>query len=220
MSKRKQLKAEKRETLGRKVKRLRKQGILPANIYSAKIKSLAIQVNQKEFEKALSEVGETEILDLQVDKEKTRPVLVHNVQLDPVTDIPLHADFLQVDLKQKVVINVPLKFVGEAPAVKEGKGILLELLNAIEVEALPNNLPSEIKINISKLSDTGQGITIKDLKLPEEIGIKAGPEELICKIEALKKEEEEKVEKEAAPAVEKTVAEEAEKGKKKAEKEE
>lgn len=204
MAKRKQLKAQKRDILGRKAKKLRKEGILPANIYGAKVKSQAVQVDQKEFEKILSKTGETEILDLQVDKEKApRPVLIHNVQLDPVIDHPLHADFLQVDLKEKVSIEVPIEFIGEAPAVKERRGILLELLNEVEVEALPTDLPSEIKVDVSALSEVDQAITIKDLKLPKEIEIKAGAEEFVCKIEAPRVEKEEKkVGEEAAPAPE------------------
>ena len=190
MAERKQLKAKKREVTGRKVKQLRKEGLLPANIYGADAKSQAVEVELREFEKTLSEVGETEILDLKVGQEsKVRPVLIHNVQLDPVTDTPLHADFLQIDLTKKVTINIPITFEGEAPAVKNGLGVLLEILNELEVEALPTNLPSEIKVDLSNLTEVDQAITVGDLTPPKDGEFKEGTKQLVCKIGALAKEE-------------------------------
>lgn len=94
------LKAEKRSLTGRKVKSLRNEGKLPANVFGRNVKSISIQVDGKDFEKTFREVGETGLVELTLGKEK-RPVLVHNVQSDPVTDTLLHVDFLQVDLKQK-----------------------------------------------------------------------------------------------------------------------
>src|SRR5512135_3721144 len=95
------LPAEKRELTGSKSKRLRNEGILPANIYGKKVKSQSIQVNTKLFEEVYRKAGETNVVEMSIGKE-TRPVLVHNIQLDPVSDLPLHVDFLQVDLTQKV----------------------------------------------------------------------------------------------------------------------
>ncbi|MBM4402137.1 MAG: 50S ribosomal protein L25 [Candidatus Cloacimonetes bacterium] len=185
MPKRKILPAEKRKILGRKVKKLRGEGILPANIYGKNIASTAVQVGVKEFEKFFSEVGETEVIDLQVGKEKEkRPVLIRDVQVDPVTDNPLHVDFMQVVLTEKVEAAVPIVFVGEAPAVKEGRGILLELINELEVEALPTDLPSKIEVDISKLKDVGEGVSVEELKLPKKVEVKTEKEELVCKIEA------------------------------------
>ena len=184
--KRKTLKAEKRKILGRKVKKLRQKGILPANIYGKNIKSTAVQMDQTSFQEIFVKAGETELLDLQVGKEKeTHPVLIRNVQVDPVTDNPLHIDFMQVILTEKVEAAVPVVFVNEAPAVKEGKGILLELLSELPVEALPTDLPSQIEVDISGLKEVGDGIVVKKLKLPKGVSVKAGVEELVCKIEPL-----------------------------------
>lgn len=186
MPKRKILKADKRKILGRKVKNLRNKGILPANIYGKNIKSIAVQVDQTSFQKLFVKAGETELLDMQLEKEKeVHPVLIRNIQVDPVTDNPLHVDFMQVILTEKIEAAVPLVFINETPAVKEGKGIFLELLNELSVEALPTDLPSQIEVDISGLKEVGDGIMVRELKLPKRVSVKAGAEELVCKIEPL-----------------------------------
>ena len=137
------LTGQKRSVTGRKVKQLRKQGILPANIYGKKITSKSVQVPVKAFKDVFSKAGETSLVDLEVDG-KSVPVLIHNIQYDPITSFPLHADFFQVDLKEKVTAKVPIVFVGESPAVKDKVGVLLTLITEVEVEALPADLPDKI----------------------------------------------------------------------------
>src|SRR3989344_8738816 len=110
------LKGQKRTILGRKVKTLRREGQIPAHVFGHKVKTEHVQVAQAEFLKVFEKVGETGIIDFAVDGQK-KPVLVKNVQVHPVTDAPLHIDFYQVNLSEKVKVNVPLEIVGEAPAV-------------------------------------------------------------------------------------------------------
>jgi len=129
------LSAKKRTVLGRKVKKSRKEGFLPANIYGKKVKSQAVVVNEKEFAKVFKEAGETSIIELMLGKVK-KPVLIHNVQTDPVSDMPLHVDFHQVDLKEKVMADVPVVVLGEAPAEKQGLGTMVQYIDEIDVEAL------------------------------------------------------------------------------------
>jgi large subunit ribosomal protein L25 len=105
------LKAEKRKVVGRKVKNLRAEGILPANIYGKKVKSESIQVALKDFEKVFKEAGETGLVMLQVG-ETEKPVLIHNLQLNPVSEDLYHVDFLQVDLKEKVEASVAVELTG------------------------------------------------------------------------------------------------------------
>lgn len=212
------LDVEKRKITGKKVKALRKQGILPANIYGKNIKSLAVQLALKDFDKTFKEVGETGLLELSVaGEEKTRPVLIHNVHLDPVTSLPLHTDFFQVDLKEKVTTMVPLEMIGEALAVKDKKGVLLTTLNEVEVEALPSDLPEKIEIDVSSLLEVDQEIKVADLKAPAGVTILADGGLVACKIAPLvtaemeaeiKKEEEAAVAAaaEAAPPAEGEVA--------------
>lgn len=184
------LKAEKREVLGRKVKKLRREGILPANVYGKKVKSQALQLPLTEFKKVFAEVGETGLVDLKTNGE-ARPVLIHNVQVDPVTDEPLHADFLQVDLKEKVAATVPLEFAGESPAEKREEGIVVHQMNEIEVEALPMDLPDHVTVDVSGLEKVDDAIHVKDLSIDRtKVEVKEDPERIVVNVAPPTKEEE------------------------------
>lgn len=188
------LEAEIRKLTGRKVKKLRKEGILPANVYGKKIRSQAIQLKADAFTKVFSEVGETGLISLKLKGDKTkedRAVLVSNVQYDPVTDTPLHIDFRQVDLKEKVEAAVPVEVVGESPAEKGAVGTVVQYINEIEVEALPKDLPEKFEIDASSLTEVDQAILVKDLKYDRsKVEVKTGQEEIIVKVEPPQKEEE------------------------------
>lgn len=186
-----QLKVEKRQVLGRQVKNLRKQGILPANLYGKSIQSQALQVLQKEFLKIFMDVAETGLVTLMIKGEKNpRLVLIHNPQKEPLGNQPLHVDFRQVDLKEKITASVPLELEGEAPGVAVG-GVLLQLMNEIEVEALPTDLPEQIIVNIAKLEQIGQAVSVADLVYDKaKVQLKIDdPTALVVKIEAPAKEE-------------------------------
>jgi len=191
------LKVDKREVFGRKVKKLRKDGLLPANIFGKKVKSQAIEVEMGAFEKVYKEAGETQVIELLLGKEK-KPVLIHHIQEDPVTDYAVHIDFLQVDLKEKVTAQVPIELLGESPAEKEGKGVVVQQIDEIEVEALPGDLPEKFEIDLSSLVNEDDAIYVKDIKIDtKKIGIKNEPDQIVVKVEQAKKEEEVPV----APAV-------------------
>lgn len=191
------LKAETRKLSGRKVKKLRLQGFIPANIYGRKFKSHSIQVDKKDFEKVFSEAGETGLVEIIVDKEK-KPVLIHNLQKEPVSDAILHVDFLQVDLKQKVSAMVPVVLVGESPAEKQSLGTVVQYFTEIEVEALPEDLPDKFEVDLSKLSEVDHAVQVKDIKVdPSKVEIKKDVNEIIVKVEPPKEEKEE-----VAPAAE------------------
>ena len=138
--KRESLTAEKRTVAGKKVKKLRKEGILPANIYGKNFASEQVQLPLKDFVEVFDKVHETGLVDLLVGKE-TYPVLIHNVQIHPLDYTPIHADFYKVNLKEKVKTAIPVVSIGEAKAVTDKVGVLLQTLNEIEVEALPTDLP-------------------------------------------------------------------------------
>src|SRR3989344_4199278 len=121
------LKAQTRKVLGRKVKKLRAEGLLPANIFGKKVKSQSVSVGLKDFAKVFQKAGKTALVEIDLD-DKMLPVLISNVSYHPVSRLPLHADFHQVDLKEKVTAHVPLEIVGEAPAVKDKIGVLLKSL--------------------------------------------------------------------------------------------
>lgn len=195
--------------MGRKVKTLRKEGIIPAHIFGHKIKTSHIQVKGVDFSKVFEKVGETGIISLEVDGQK-KPVLVRNTQVHPVTDDLLHIDFYQVNLTEKVTVNVPLEITGEAPAVEKKIGLLLTPVSEVEIEALPADLPESIEVDISHFVNIDDEIKVKDLKvdrskvtiLTDEEIVVAQIGELVTKeMEALEAEvEAEQAEAEAAAA--------------------
>jgi large subunit ribosomal protein L25 len=192
------LKAKKRQLTGRKVKQLRREGVLPANVYGKDVKSTSISVDLKEFLKTFKEAGETNIVEVKVNG-AIKPTLIHNVQLDPVTDTPIHVDFLQVNLKQKVTAQIPVELVNESPAEKQGLGTVVQYIDEIEVEALPGNLPENFEIDLSTLEAVDDMIQIKSIKVDKKkIEIKNDAEQIVVKVEPPREEEEEEV----APAPE------------------
>jgi len=190
MAQRTQLKANKRELFGRKINRLRREGILPANLFGNNIKSQALQVDTASFTKVYQQEGETGLVDLVVDT-KNHPVLIGQIHNDPVSGKPLHVDFRQVNLKEKVTANIPVEIVGESPAIKEKDGVLVTPLDEIEVEALPTDLPESIQVDISGLKNIGDSITVADLKVGDKVEIQTDPETPIVLIQEQRAEEEE-----------------------------
>ena len=158
-----ELNAKIREISGKKVKTLRKQGIIPAVLYGAKIKPISLEIDYNEFEKIYKEAGESTILELKIGKE-LKNVLIYNTSRDPVSDKIIHADFYQVRMDELITTKVPLVFEGSSPAVEIKDGVLVKNITEVEVEALPANLPHEIKVDISILKTLEDLIYIKDLK--------------------------------------------------------
>ena len=145
------LAAQKREILGKKVKNLRKEGLIPAIIYGRKKESTPISLKENEFTNVWKSAGESSILTLLID-EKKENVLIHDVTFDPIRDNPIHVDFLAVEMDKLIKVGVKIEFVGESPAVKLG-GTLVKIMHELQVEALPKDLPHEISVDISQLGE-------------------------------------------------------------------
>lgn len=180
--------SEPRTVLGKKVKKLRREGILPANVYGKGLDSTAIQVKLADFQNVFKEVGETGLIDLQVDGEK-KPVLVKNMHQTFPHHIPLHVDFYQVNLKEKVKTMVPIVLTGEPKAVTDKLGLLLQTLSEVEIEALPEELPEHIEISIEHLAAIDEQISVEDLKAPAGVTILTGGDQIVAKIGELIVEE-------------------------------
>lgn len=201
--------AEKRVVLGRKVRKLRREGLVPAHVFGHKIKTEHLQVKESEFKKVYDKVGETGIIALTIGAEK-KPVLVRSVQIHPVTDDTLHIDFYQVNLTEKVKVNVPLEITGEAPAVEKKIGLLLTPVSEVEVEALPGDLPENIEIDITNLAEIDDEIKVKDLKVDRsKIEILVDEELVVAQIGELVTKEMEALEAEVEAEAAETVAAEA-----------
>lgn len=181
----------KRSLIGKKVKNLRNQGFLPANIFGKGLDSVAVSVRLKDFQSIYKEAGETQLVYLQLEGEdKERPVLIGNVQYDPVTDKIFHIDFHQVNLKEKVTANIPVELIGESPAAKEFQAVVVANISEIEVEALPTDLPENIPVDISVLKVIGDSIKISDLDIDRsKVEVLTDPETIIVSAAEQQKEE-------------------------------
>lgn len=177
------LEVENRTALGKKVKALRRSGITPANIFGHGIESQAIKVNTLEMEKVLAKARATHMITLKDPSfNDDRRVLVKGAQRDPITGKLLHVDFYQVRMKDKVKVEVPLVFQGEAPASRRKDLVLLESLRSVEVECLPNDIPESIAIDLSKLSEAGDHLLVGDLTLNDNITVLSPSEEVIARV--------------------------------------
>lgn len=192
-----ELKAKSRKELGRGVKPLRNAGFLPAVVYGEKIISTPISVSAKDFEKVYKSAGESTLVRLNVEgndpsiKAEEFSVLIHDIQHHPVKGHAIHADFYAVRMDKEIRIKVKISFIGESPAVKNEGGVLVKVTQELEVEALPQNLPHELKADISALTGINSRLLVKDIALPsKEIKVLANSEEVIALVEAPRSEEE------------------------------
>jgi len=184
------IKADKRDIVGKKNAILRSEGKIPAVIYGHGFKSLNLAVNQRDFVKVFTQAGQSKIIGLSIGQDKPVQVLIHDVQYHPISSLPLHIDFYQVKMDEKIKAKVPLRFVGEAKAVFEKGGSFITNIEEVEVETLPADLPSEIEVDISKLDDFDKAIHISDLKLPPRVELLEEESELVAKVEPPRSDEE------------------------------
>lgn len=183
------LTAQPRSVKGRKVSKLREEGIIPANIFAKNTESRAIEINRDIFNRVYQKAGETTLIELIVGEEKT-PVLISNVQYNPLTNEHIHVDFHAVNLKEKVTATVPVELVGESPTEKSGLGTVVLQLDEIEVEALPMDLPEKFEIDATLLTEVDQTIFVKDLKVDSsKVEIKEELDAIVVKVEPPQKEE-------------------------------
>jgi large subunit ribosomal protein L25 len=181
-----------RKETGRKTSILKDSGRIPAVVYGHKVKNVSLDVDAKDFMKVYKETGESSLIELDVEGEKEkRPVLVHELQKDPVTDQVTHIDFFQASLKEEVEVEVSIVIEGVSPAVKDLGGTLVKNISDISVKALPQNLPHEIKVSIDGLKTFEDRILVKDLVLPKDVKATLNPEEIVVSVAAPANVEEE-----------------------------
>lgn len=190
-----------RKESGRRTNVLKNSGRIPAVVYGHKIKNVSLDVDYKEFEKTYRKAGVNSLIELDVNGEKEKKiVLIHDYQKDAVSDKFIHVDFFETSAKEEVEVKVPLIFEGVPLAVKDLGGTLVKNMSELQVKALPQNLPHEIKVLIDNLNKFGDHILVKDLVLPKDVKISAKPDEIVVSVvepakveEELAKEIEEKV---------------------------
>jgi large subunit ribosomal protein L25 len=170
-----------------KAKSLRNKGVLPAVVYGRSEESTPISVDRKQFEKVFHAAGESTVIALSGLGEH-KDALIHEVNLDPVTGVPVHVDFYAISKGQTVTVAIPLEFIGESPAVKDKGGILVKVLHDIEVTCEPKDLPHGIKVDISKLTELDSQIKIKDLGLAANHQLSIDADEVVAMIDVAKDE--------------------------------
>lgn len=188
-----QLEAKKRAIFGKKLKTARKEGKLPVILYGKKMESTPLFVDLKEFKKIWKKAGESTIIELKKEDKKIADVLIYDVAIDPLKNEPIHADFYVAEMDKPITAKVPLVFEGVAPAVKELGGILVKVIHELEVEALPKNLPHELKIDVVKLATLNDKILIKDIILSPGVKILSKEDEIVALMEMPTEEAEEKL---------------------------
>lgn len=182
-----------------------KKETIPAVMYGSGVENTSLSVKRIEFENVFAKSGESGLISLQVKEGEVHPVIIKDYQIDPVRQRIIHIDFYKVNMKEKVVAEVSLEFLGEAPAVKTHGGIVVHNFDALEIECLPGDLMQKIEIDVSKLENVGDAIYVSDIKLPEGVVFKHEPTDIVVHVvEPTKMVEETPVvaEGEAAPVAE------------------
>lgn len=171
---------------------LRKSMEIPAVFYGAGKATTPISISTTEFKKVWREAGESSAVKIGMGTENI-DVLIHEVQVDPITDEPIHVDFLAIDMKKKIRVQVPLEFTGVSNAVKNGIGNLVKVLYEVEIEALPIDLPHNLVVDISKLETLQDNIVVSDIKLPVGVTVINNPSDVVASIIEQVEEKEEVV---------------------------
>ncbi len=188
---------------------LRAKGFVPAVFYGKKEASTPISLKLADFMKVWKEAGESTVVTLET-TDGAKESLIQDVDLDPVTSTPRHADFYVFEKGHKVEVSLPLEFIGVSPAVKDLGGTLVTVIRDLKIEAMPKDLPHNISVDISSLAQFGDQILAKDLSLPHGVELKVSPEEVVATVAAPREEKEE----EAAPVDLSTIEVSEERGKK------
>jgi large subunit ribosomal protein L25 len=183
------LAAEHRELTGKKVARLRHAGRLPAVVYGHGITSDSISIDAHDFEQLRRRSGPNALVDLSVDGEKARPVLVSAVQIHPVHRRTLHVDLFVVSMTEELTVDVPLVATGDAPAVISLGGTLLHPSESVRVRALPDHLPQVIEYSVESLIDFDTTVHVRDLVVPADVTLLTDGDEIIAKVQAPRVEE-------------------------------
>jgi large subunit ribosomal protein L25 len=198
-----QLKATPRKPLGKRSRRMLREGKLPAIVYGHNTDPTPITLDRLEFQKVFVKSGRTHLVDLMLDGDRTEKVLVREIQLHPRRQGPIHVDFYQVNLQEKIQVEVPVHLKGESAAVKRGDADVLHAMHSIRVECLPSDIPESFEVDITPLDEIDMELRVSDLSVPKDVTILEETDELVVKIvhkRELKVEEEIPAAEAAVPA--------------------
>jgi large subunit ribosomal protein L25 len=185
-----ELSATKRQETGKQVKKLRAAGQVPGIVYGHGNAPEALTFDARELTKLYSHAGGNKIVTLKVEGGGKANVIFHEVQQDSRNEAIIHVDLYRVRMDEKIKTEIPLHFIGESTAVYQQEGTLTKNLEEVEVEALPGDLPESFEVDITVLDDFEKAIHVSDLKIPANVELLTDPEELICKVEPPRSDEE------------------------------
>lgn len=178
-----QIKATVRDLKKEKPEKLRKAGKLPAVLYGHKVQNVALTIDSRDFDKLFKKAGESTIIEVITEDGKAHSVLIHDVQNHYLTSVPTHVDFYEVSMTEKLKAKVALEFTGESMAVKTLGGVLVKILNEVEVECLPADLPHNIEVNLDTLKTLQDSIHVKDLQVSSKVKIVTHADEMVAKVQ-------------------------------------
>ncbi len=184
------LQAQSRTVNGRGVRTLRRTGVIPAVVYGHGVQNSVVQLDAPALQRVWQAAGESTLIDLSIDKQAPVKAIIQDVQRDPSTNRIIHVDFHQVKMTEKIEVDIPLEFTGEASAVKELGGTLIKVLDSIQVECLPGDLVTAITVDIGVLKTFDDAIHVKDLDVPAKLDVKDNPDEIVAQVEPPRTEEE------------------------------
>ncbi|MEO8744296.1 MAG: 50S ribosomal protein L25 [Candidatus Dormibacter sp.] len=177
-----QLKASVRDLDGKRSRRLHSEGKLAAIVYGHNTKATPLVLDRLEFQKVFIKSGRTKLVDLVVDSDRTEKVLVREIQTHPRLLGPIHVDFYQVNLEEKISVEVPIHLVGESAAVKRGDADVLQPIHALRIECLPSDIPEAFEVDLTPLEEIESEVRISDLNVPKNVTVLVDPDELVVKI--------------------------------------
>ncbi|MBI2858569.1 MAG: 50S ribosomal protein L25 [Chloroflexi bacterium] len=184
-----ELSAQPRKTFGKKVRFVRREGTIPANLYARGANSMALQLDLADLQKVLSQRGTGGLISLKLTGEKhPRNVIVREVQRDALTDGPIHIDFQQVSLTETLKVEVPIMLTGEAKLPKSSNAVVIQTLNNVVLKGLPKQIPEKIVVDISPFTEAGQAIHVRDLELGEGVSSLVDGDEVVVKVVAARME--------------------------------
>ena len=177
-----QLKASTRQLIGKRSRRLYREGKLAAVVYGHNTQPTALVLDKLEFQKVFVKSGRTRLVDLVVDGDRTDKVLVREIQTHPRRLGPIHVDFYQVNLTETIEVEVPLHLTGESAAVKRGDADILQPLHSIRVECLPSDIPEAFEVDLTPLEEIEAELRVSELTVPRGVKVLEDAEDLVVKI--------------------------------------
>jgi large subunit ribosomal protein L25 len=181
---------ELRTVVGKQVKALRRDGQVPAVLYSSRGDPVILQANNRELMRVLMRAGGSRLIKLNIAGTKEGPMaLVREVQREPIKGTVLHVDFFGVSMTEAIKVEIPIRYDGVSPAVTRGEGVLIHAMDTIEIECLPGDLIDAVAIDVSTLEKVGDVIRVSELKVPAAVKLLADSEATIARVSHLAGEE-------------------------------